>query len=394
MFYRMNRTWVEINLDNIVHNYREFVQILSVHQPQKKVKIMGVVKANAYGHGAVTVSRTLLDAGADYLAVASLDEATELRKAGIQAPLLLLNHIGIDQCDSAVQYGLTQTVYDQRQADAVSEAAIHSKKRAKVHVKIDTGMTRVGLKWDEAVNEILKYARMPGIELEGIFTHFASADELDSTYTKMQFERYLWLIEKLKMKGLEIPLKHVCNSAAAIRYPQMHLDMIRSGIALYGCYPSDEVERSSISLKPVMAFKTKVIRINEVDAGASVSYGRIFTSKTRTRIATVPAGYADGYNRLLTGKAKVLINGQIARVIGKICMDQCMIDITGISGNVEVGDDVVLFGKQKDMEILSDDLASLIGTINYEIISSVARRVPRYYIRDGKIVSSENYLVR
>lgn len=393
MAYKGNRTWVEIDLDNLIHNYREFTRILSVHLPQKKVKIMGVVKANAYGHGAVTISRALLDAGADYLAVATLDEASELRKAGIQAPLLLLNHIDVDQCDSAVQFGLTQTVYHQNQANAISEAAVHNKKQVKVHVKIDTGMTRVGLKWDEAANEILKYARLPGIELEGIFTHFASAEELDGTYTKMQFERFMWLIGELKKSGLEIPLKHVCNSAAAIRYPQMHLDMIRPGIALYGCYPSDEVEKSSILLKPTMELKTKVIRINEADAGVSVSYGRIFTTQSKTRIATIPVGYADGYSRLLTEKAKVLINGQTAPLIGKICMDQCMVNITDILGEVEVGDEVVLFGQQKEKEILPEDLGRLMGTINYEIISSVARRVPRYYIRDGKYASSENYLI-
>jgi alanine racemase len=354
---------------------------------------MGVVKANAYGHGAIEISRALLDSGADYLAVASLDEAIELRRATITSPLLILGYVNPSRVEEILKYDLTQTVYEESLANALSDAAVKSGKRVRIHVKIDTGMTRIGVNLNEAKNFILKIAKLPNIELEGMFTHLATADESDGSYTHMQFERYLCLAEELKHNGLEIPIKHVCNSAGAINYPHMHLDMIRPGISLYGCYPSAEVSRDKIDLKPVMSLKTEVIRVNEVQPGVRISYGGIFTTKRKSRIATLPVGYADGFNRTLTGKASVLINGQYAPIVGKICMDQCMADITDLSDRVRIGDEVVLFGKQKENEILTDDLASSIGTINYEITCNVARRIPRYYIKDGKFTGIENYLL-
>ena len=391
MEQRLNRTWAEINIDCLLHNYKEFVSLTSPQQ--KKVKIMGVVKANAYGHGALEVSRALLGAGADYLAVASLDEALELRRADITSPLMILGYVNPSRADEIVDNDLTQTVYEESLVNALSEAARKKGKRARVHIKIDTGMTRIGVNISEAKNFVLKIATLPNIELEGMFTHLATADELDGSHTQMQFERYMHLVEELRKNGLEIPIKHVCNSAGAINYPQMHLDMIRPGISLYGCYPSDDVSRDKIDLKPVMSLKTEIIRVNEVQPDVSISYGGIFTTKRMSRIATLPVGYADGFNRTLTGKANVLINGQLAPIVGKICMDQCMADITDLSGKVEIGDEAVLIGKQNGGEILADDLARAIGTINYEITCNVARRVPRYYIKDGKFTGVENYLL-
>jgi alanine racemase len=382
-----SRTWAEIDLDNIVHNFNEFKR-LSCNK-----KVMSVVKANAYGHGSITVTKALAEAGCDYFAVASLDEAIELRNAEITLPILVLNHIYPSRSFEILKYSLTQTIYNYDSARVISEEAIKAGKQVKVHIKIDTGMTRVGISWEDASNMIIDILRLPNIEVEGMFTHFASADEIDPRYTQMQVERFMNVVYKLKKEGIEIPIKHVCNSAASISYPDMHLDMIRPGVSLYGLYPSDEVDKNKINLLPAMSFKTQVLRINDIDEGVSLSYGRIFTTKRKSRIATLPVGYADGYTRMLTEKASVLINGQYAPVVGKICMDQCMIDITDIKGDVNIWDEVVLFGEQNGERILADDIGKLIGTINYEIVCMVARRIPRFYFKGGKLVSTENYLI-
>lgn len=383
-----SRTWAEVNIDNIEHNYNEFRRLIP------KGKIMAVVKANAYGHGAVSIAKTLIDAGADYLAVASLDEALELRNSLITAPILVLNHVFPTKNTQIVEFDLTQTIYNYDCAKSLSEVATSLGKTAKVHVKVDTGMTRVGIHWEEAKNVISRISKLPNIIIEGLFTHFASADETDKKYTNLQFDRFMDVVEDLIKEGINIPLKHVCNSAASIQYPHMHLDMIRPGVSLYGLYPSDEVNTKILDLRPAMAFKTQIIRINDVKDGIGLSYGRIFTTKRNSKIITVPVGYADGYTRMLTGKARVLVNGQLAPVVGKICMDQCMVDVTDIKGDINLWDEVVLFGEQGGRNILADDLGNLIGTINYEIVCMVARRVPRFYLKKGKSLWSENYLVK
>ena len=396
MNFKRSRTWAEVDLDCLIHNFNAFRQAVEKSgQGGKKAGIMAVVKANAYGHGAVTVAKTLVDAGADYLAVATLDEAIELRKADITTPILVLSSISPDRNGEVIRYGITSTIYFYEAAKMLAKAALKRGKTAKIHIKIDTGMTRVGFDWKTATENILEVAKIRGLEIEGLFTHFATADEADSDYTKMQFERYMQVAQGLKQSGLAIPIKHVCNSAAAINYPWMHLDMIRPGISLYGCYPAGEEgqEKEKIVLKPVMSFKTEVIRVREVDEGTSVSYGRIFTAKRKSCIATIPVGYADGFTRMLTGKASVLVKGCKAPVVGKICMDQCMIDVTGVPETVEIGDEVVLFGTQAGNRILADDLGNLAGTINYEILCMVSRRIPRYYLCKGKMIGSENYLL-
>lgn len=356
---------------------------------------MAVVKANAYGHGAVTVARTLIEAGADYLAVATLDEAIELRMAGIKTPLLVLSYVAPQRHGEILRHAIISAIYQRDTALALSKAAAREGKAAKIHIKIDTGMTRVGLNWEEAADGVKTMSKMPGLEVEGMFTHFASADEREPGYTNMQFERFMRVAQELKAKGIEIPLKHVCNSAAAINYPHMHLDMIRPGISLYGCYPAGEqgAEKHRIDLKPVMSLKTEVIRINEVDIGTSVSYGRTFTAKRKSRLATLPAGYADGFSRMLSGKASVLIKGHKAPIVGRICMDQCIADITDVPCDVIVGDEAVLFGRQGGDGISADDVAGFLGTINYEVLCMVAKRVPRLYYRNGEIAGIENYLV-
>lgn len=388
MEYKPNRAWAEINLDNLAHNVREIRRITD-----KKAEIMGVVKADAYGHGTAGIMQTLMDNGVTSFAVAILDEAVQLRKTGIEAPILVLNHTDPARSGEIVSLGITQTVFSHELAEALSAAALKLGCKAKIHIKIDTGMTRIGFMPDEnAIKSIMEISRLPGIEIEGIFTHFASADEADKSYTYMQFEKFMDVCRRLSREGIDIPVKHVANSAAIIQFPEMHLDMVRPGIILYGMYPSDEVDKSKTDLKPAMALKSQVVLVKTVKAGTCISYGRRFTTKKKSRIATVSIGYADGYTRLLSNRGKVLINGEEAPVVGRICMDQCMVDVTDIDADIRVGDEVVLFGRQGQMEIKAEDIAETIGTICYEVVCAVGRRVPRVYLKNGEISMVTNYL--
>lgn len=389
MNYLLNRAWAEINLDRIAHNMREIRRVT-----KKEAEILGVVKADAYGHGVMEVSRTILRNGADRLAVSMLDEAIQLRKNGIDVPILVLGYTDPRRAREIISYGITQTVFSHDLANALSEAAVKMGKSAFIHIKIDTGMGRIGFAPGyAAVKDVVKISKLPKIIIEGLFTHFASADETDRSYTDMQFERYMSIISELQRIGIYIPIKHVANSAATIEFPDMHLDMVRPGIAIYGYYPSDEVDKSKIDLKPAMTLKANVTHVKTVDPCSCISYGRIFKTGRESRIATIPIGYADGYSRLLTGKANVLINGEAAHVVGKICMDQCMVDVTDLSCDVRPGDEVVLFGKQGDSEITVEDVASRIGTVNYEIVCIVGKRIPRAYIQDEKVAGVLNYLI-
>jgi len=386
-----NRTWAEINLDNLLHNFAEFRRVAP------SSKIMCAIKADAYGHGAVTVARVLEAAGADYFAVTALDEALELRAAGITAPVLVLTHILYRRVPEAIENNITLTVFSTEMAKAISLAAVSLGAIVKIHIKIDTGMTRVGFNVDEAVPAIHRIAAMPGVEIEGVFTHYASADETDPAYTLMQLARYNEIIAQL---SFPIKIRHTANSAAAIMFPETRLDMIRPGISLFGCYPSEEVDKRVIDLRPCLSLKSQIVRVNDVPPGVPISYGRIFTTSRFSKIATIPVGYADGYSRLLTGKARAAlkVDGKIfyAPVVGKICMDQCMIDITDAPGadssgsGVKLGDEVVLFG---DGLIPIEEVAREMGTVNYEVMCMLSRRVPRFYIRNGKIESTENYLI-
>lgn len=389
MDYKINRSWAEVDLDSIAHNAREIRKITA-----KKAEVMGVVKADAYGHGVLEVTRTLLANGVTRLAVSMLDEAIQLRRNGIDVPILILSYTDPIRAEEIIENEVTQTVFSHDLAQALSAAAVKLGKRARIHIKIDTGMSRVGFAPGySAIKDVVEIGKLPGIVVEGLFTHFASADEQDSSYTYMQFERYMSICSELNRIGMYIPIKHVANSAALIEFPEMHLDMVRPGIILYGLYPSEEVDRSKISLKPAMTLKANVIMVKDVEKDTCISYGRTFTTSRFSRIATIPIGYADGYTRLLSNKGRVLINGEFAPIVGRICMDQCMVDISDFSGNVAVGDEVVLFGRQGDQEIRVDDVASQIGTIHYEIVSLIGKRIPRFYLQDGKISNVLNYLI-
>lgn len=383
---QLRPTWAEVNLDHIAHNVREIRRLTS---PQAEV--MAVVKADGYGHGAVEVAETALQNGATRLAVAILDEGIELRKAGITAPILILGYTPAEQAKAVVEYDLTPAVYIKQVAEALSQAAAAIGKKVKIHIKVDTGMGRIGLiAGEDVVSFVREVRKLPGIEVEGMFTHFAVADAADKGYTRDQFAKFIAVVEALSREGIEIPIKHVANSAAIMDLPEMHLDLVRPGIILYGLYPSDEVNKQIIDLKPAMEWKTCLSWVKKVSAGTSVSYGCIYRTKGEEIIGSLPLGYADGFTRLLTGKAEVLVRGRRFPVVGRICMDQCMIRLDGLWP--KVGEEAVIMGRQGSELISADELAAKLGTINYEIVCMVGKRVPRVYLAGGQVIKMKNLL--
>lgn len=389
MEYKLNRAWAEIDLDAIAHNVREIRRITS-----KRAEIMGAVKADAYGHGVMETVRTMLDNGVTRLAVSMLDEAIQLRKLGIKVPILILSYTDPARAEEIILNEVTQTVFSHDLAKALSEAAVRLNRNVKIHVKVDTGMTRVGfMPGYSAVKNLLEISRLPHIIIEGLFSHFASADERDKSYTFMQFEKFMSICSELGRVGIHVPVKHVCNSAGIIEFPEMHLDMVRPGIILYGLYPSNQIDTRKMDLKPAMTLKANVILVKDVEENTCISYGRTYKTSCKSRIATIPIGYADGYTRLLSNKGRVLIHGRTAPIVGRICMDQCMIDVTDLDVEVRTGDEVVLFGRQGDASISVEEVAADIGTINYEVVCIIGKRIPRVYLKDGKICNVLNYLV-
>ena len=368
------RTWTEIDLSNLEHNYRALRAML----PQG-CRFLGVVKADAYGHGAVQVARRLETLGAEYLAVACLDEALELRQARITTPILILGYTPTERAEALLDNGITQTVYDVEMARALSNAAAAAGKTLKIHVKADTGMSRLG--WlcggedqSAAAEAIAQVCALPGLEAEGIYTHFANADG-DEDYTMLQFTRFLDLLEALKERGITFAIRHCAASAAALKFPCTHLDMVRPGIALYGHYPDPSCEGlDGPGLRPVMTLKTRVASVKTVPAGTPVSYGCTHVLDRETKLAALTIGYADGLPRLCSDKLEVLIGGQRAPVVGRICMDMCMADVTGL--DVAPGDEVEVFGEHLPIE----DVAALAGTIQYELLCAVSPRVHRAYL--------------
>ncbi|MFA5576481.1 MAG: alanine racemase [Tissierellaceae bacterium] len=380
--------WAEIDLDNLAHNIREVRK-----HTDKNSLVTAVVKANGYGHGSVEISRTFLENGADRLAVAVLTEAIELRNKGIDAPILVMGYTPPGLYEKAIEYDIILTIYNLKDAIALSDQARVMGKDAVIHIKIDSGMGRIGFLADEKSTEsILKIWKLPSINIEGIFTHFAKADELDKKHAKGQYEKFSNLIKELEANGLKIPIKHSSNSAAIIDLPDYNMNMVRGGIMIYGLYPSDEVNRESIILKPAMTLKTRISHLKAVPKGTGISYGQIFVTEKDSVIGTLPIGYADGYTRMLTGKGEVYVNGKRAKIVGKICMDQCMVDVSHID-DIKVGDEVVLFGYGREGYPHVDEIAEKLGTINYEVVCMVSRRVPRVYISNGKIVNIRDYLL-
>lgn len=367
--------WAEIDLSAIKHNFN---QVKNLVKPT--TKIMAIVKANGYGHGAFEVGRAVLEAGADCLAVAFLEEALELRAKGLTCPIILLGWTPPGEYFRALENRLILTLYDVNEAQILNKVAGEMGIQAQIHLKIDTGMSRIGiLAKDENIPLAMEIINLEHIGVEGIFTHLSKADERDKSYAYLQLARFKNFTEKLEQQiGRRIPLKHAANSAAILDLPEAHLDLVRPGIILYGLKPSSEVNLDKINLRPALSLKARISRVEGFPQDTMVSYGGTYKTQGQAIIATIPIGYADGYTRLLSNKAQVLINQKRYPVVGKICMDQCMIDITGQS-RVKVGDEVILIGKDQKPAISMDEIADQLGTINYEIACMISDRVPRRY---------------
>jgi alanine racemase len=379
--------WAEIDLNAYAHNIRELRRITN-----PAARLMAVVKANGYGHGAVETARTALQNGAAALGVARIQEAVQLREAGLEAPILIFGYSPLESAETLIDYELTQTVYSTRTAAALSHQAGRRGKKIKIHIKMDSGMGRLGLLLDNgadsipdknpaaiSLREVEAISRLADLEVEGIFTHFATADSADKSYANRQLERFIIFLETLRREGLNIPIAHAANSGALIDMPDSHLDMVRPGIATYGLYPSDEVNKNSIELIPVMTLKSRIIHLKKVPAGFSISYGSTFKTKGNTTIATVPVGYADGLNRLLSSAGHMLVHGQKVPIVGRVCMDLTMIDVGAVTG-IGMEDEVVVFGQQGNQAITADEIAANLDTINYEVVTSITARVPRVYL--------------
>lgn len=337
-------------------------------------KFCAVVKADAYGHGAAAVANVAVQEGADYLAVAVVSEGFELRRAGITKPILVLGPSRPSEAEDVVAYDLTQAVFQAEAVAALSKAAVNQKKTVKLHLAVDTGMGRIGVPPEDAGLVASAIVKQPGVELEGIFSHFALADAVDKSYANVQLERFKLAMEMIRQAGISVSIRHIANSAAILEMPEACFDMVRAGIILYGLQPSEEIA-NTIGLEPALALKAKLTCVKSYPAGESVSYGRTWTAQRPSRIATIPVGYADGYTRMYSGKAQILCAGKRAPIVGRICMDQCMADVTDIPG-VKAGDEVVLFGTPS---LTTDEAASWLGTINYEVVSMLSPRIPRVY---------------
>ncbi|MGG1673601.1 alanine racemase [Paenibacillus sp. NRS-1783] len=389
--YRSTRA--EINLDHLGANYEAFRKAL----PADKL-LLACVKANAYGHGAVEISKELERLGADYLSVAFLDEALELRQAGIRLPILVLGYTLPEAVQTAWEQDITLTVFSEEVLEGIRRLDRKgSERKLKVHIKIDSGMGRLGLlPGEEAVAFVRQTHQLEQVLLEGMYTHFARADEQDKSYTLQQYNRFQGVAEALREQGITIPIIHTGNSATTIDTPALSPNMVRIGISIYGLYPSDEVNRQAIELLPVLSLKTAVVYTKTLPPCWGVSYGTRYVTSDEERIGTLPIGYADGYSRMLSGNIEVLIRGRRVPVLGTICMDQCMVSLQSFAEDAEeiqIGEEVVLIGQQSGETIAADELASKLGTIHYEVICMIAHRVPRVYTRGNIPVVRVNSLL-
>lgn len=378
-FYRVH---ADVHLDRIYNN---------IKRTKEKIvpgtKIMAIIKADGYGHGAVPVAK-ILDPLADAYGIAILEEGMELREAGIKKPILILGYTPEEQMEELIQYDIMPAVFSYETAKLLSKKAVACKKNVKVHIKIDTGMSRIGFPInDNSVNLVKEISQMEGIELEGCFTHFARADEKEKEFTYVQLERFHWFVERLEQEGVAIKVKHVSNSAGIMDLPQANEDMVRSGISTYGLYPSDEVEKTQLQLEPAMEIKARVSYVKEIEAGIGVSYNSTYLTSRKTKIATIPVGYGDGYPRALSSKGRVLIHGESAPILGRICMDQFMVDVTDIP-EVKPNDIVTLVGRDGTESITVEELGELSHSFNYEIVCDIGKRVPRNYYFNGKKIGT------
>ena len=387
MMKQYNRVCARIDLDAIEYNME------MMHKNTREgVSMISVIKTDGYGHGAVQIARMLEPK--DYIwgyAVATLDEAVVLRKRGIKKPILVLGCIFPDQWEAAITHEIRFTVYTKEMAEGISELAGKLGKDAYVHIKLDTGMSRLGFLIQEESAEIITgITRLPGLIMEGMFTHFAKADETDKTFTNKQYEGYLWMKKRLENNGVTFQYYHCCNSAGIIDVKEANLDLVRAGISTYGLYPSEEVEKENVPLKPALELVSHVAHVKWVDEGTPVSYGGTYITKRRTRIATIPVGYGDGYPRSLSNKGYVLIHGKEAPILGRVCMDQFMVDVTEIE-DVAFRDVVTLVGENEGAHLPVEVLSDLSGRFNYEFVCDLGKRIPREFIRHGEVVEQMDY---
>src|SRR6056297_1477928 len=364
--------WAEVNLDHIKFNLNQVIK----NVPEETM-VMAVVKADAYGHGVLPVAHAAVEAGADRLAVALPEECRKLREADFELPIQILGEVLSKQVSILVENDLIPTISKLETVEQLDELANKKGITKKVHVKVDTGMGRIGVFPDNALDFIKEVMSFENIKVEGLMTHFAKADEEDKDYTYNQWDQFQMVIDRLEEENIDIPIKQAANSATIIDLPHMALNMVRPGIMMYGLRPSHEVDQD-FKLKPALSWKAQIVYLKEVPPGTGISYGATYITKKKAKIATIPMGYADGYARLLSNKGEVLINGQRAPIRGRVCMDQFMVDVAHID-DVKIGDEVVLIGKQGDAEFSATEMADLIGTINYEITCDITKRVPRIY---------------
>ncbi len=380
------RVEADIDLDAVEYNIKA---VQSLNPPSRKTLL--VIKADAYGHGAVTFAKEFNDI-CDFYGVACIEEAMELRNAGIEKPILILGYTDREHFTELIENDIRPAVFKAEDAKILSDTALQLGKKAKVHIKVDTGMSRIGFSCDEAgIDEASRILQMPGIETEGIFSHFAKADEYDKTSAMGQLKNMNYFISELEKRGMHFSLKHLDNSAGAMEIKCDGFDMMRLGIVIYGLYPSEEMDKSFV-IKPAMTFKSKVVHVKELPEGRGISYGWTYVTDKTTKVATVCAGYADGYPRSQSGSGQVLIHGKRVPILGRVCMDQFMVDVSGLE-DVETGDEVVLFGKQGEEEIPVEEVASPANSFNYELVCNIARRVPRVYFRNGMEIKTVNYLI-
>ncbi len=381
------RVYAKIDLDAIAQNMENMKKNL-----QDGVKIICVIKADGYGHGAIPIAKLCQEY--DYVwgfATATAEEAFELRENGITKPILVLGYVFSGHYKKVVEDDIRVAVFNKEMAIKLSKEAVLQNKTYKIHLKIDTGMGRIGyLCNEEALNEAVDISKLDNIEIEGLFAHFAKSDELDKTSAKLQLIRYNDFSAKLNEAGIDIKLHHCSNSAGIIDMPEANLQAVRAGIAMYGLYPSEEVEKERVELFPALELKSHLIHIKEVPKGTGISYGWTFTTDRVSRIATIPVGYADGYARTLSNKADVLIKGQRAPIVGRICMDQFMVDITDLK-DVNLYDEVTLIGKDGEEHIAVEELGDISGRFNYEFVCDLTKRIPRVYYKDGKIIETKDY---
>ncbi len=372
--------WTEINLNNLLNNIEE------IKKKSTSSEIIGVVKANAYGHGAVEISKALLSCNVKKLAVANIVEAIELREHDITAPIMLLGISEEFAIDSLLNYDVEPTVSTLHFAEKLNETAKSRNKNIKIHIALDSGMGRIGFKNNiKDIEDIISISKLSNLNIDSIFSHFSTADSMDKSYSKKQMDIYNSIINKLKERGLTINKRNLSNSAAIIDIPESHYNYVRPGIIQYGYYPSNEVNKDDINIKPVLTWKTRIVHIKEVDENEYIGYGKTYKTNRKTIVATLPVGYADGYSRGLSNKGKVIINGKLAPIIGNVCMDQFMVDVTDIE-NVQTGDEVILLGSDGNVKFDADDMADIINTISYEVLCLIGRRAPRVYIKDNKIL--------